>query len=58
MFQKDLSWIFHYHDEPAAFVIGQLMSYIMRFNKSSNFYKGIQEANERFSLKRPYVGSA
>ena len=55
-YEKDIKEIAKYHSEPIGFFNAQLLSYILRFNKSSNFYKSLLEAKSRFKLTHPYVG--
>ena len=55
-FQREIKEFAKYHGEPTAFFIGKLMSYILRFNESSRFYKSLQAAELAFNISSPYVG--
>lgn len=55
-FKKDLNELAKYHSEPYAFFVSQIISYVFRYDKKSNFYQTIQSAKLRFNITRPYVG--
>lgn len=55
-FKKDLNELAKYHSEPYAFFVSQIVSYVFRYDKKSNFYRTIQAAKSRFNITRPYVG--
>lgn len=55
-FYHELHELVKYHSDPVAFMIGHLMSYIMRYNESSSFYKNLQQSMAKLDLARPYVG--
>lgn len=55
-FAKDLSMISLYHRDPIGFISGQIMSYVMRFNKNTTFYQSLKESERILNLTHPYVG--
>lgn len=55
-FRRDMAQLQNYHHDPAAFYVGNLMHFIMRFNESSDFYKKLQVDKQAYNFSHPYVG--
>lgn len=53
-FLADLKEWSKYHSDPAAFFIGHLMDYIMRFRVDTEFYRMLNDFEEQNNLKEPY----
>ena len=45
-----------YHSDPAAFINGHFVSYVMRYKNDSDFYRRLQAAKQRMNVPHPYVG--
>ena len=56
MFAKDLQKVSKYHREPNAFISGLFVSYVMRYNQNSEFFKLLKDSENKFKLTHPYVG--
>ena len=59
-FKQLVKKISKYHSEPIGFMVSQLLAFAMRFNRSSSFYRNLQEARSKFGIasrrsRQPYV---
>ena len=55
-FFEEVHEIAKYHSDPNAFVLGHLMSYMLRYNEDSQFYRTLQESYANYNFSRPFVG--
>lgn len=55
-FYRQAHELYKYHSDPHAFLIGHLMTYALRYNEGSEFYKTLHDIELSLNLSRPYVG--